>query len=288
MTPIANSFEDRLLDALLDRFDTLAAVPATRPATTPPRGVIRRYGVPVGCLAVAATVMVAVLEAGGPAPTTHVGSPSKQRGPVTATQALAAWTQRPATADPAQISVAENSCAGSFGQTDTSQPQPGGKVGPVEPGGPWTPALNDTRGDITLTLYGDGARWMTCLVTPSYVKISTVSGTATPAVTNDAATLDFASIGDVSGDAYTVAVGQTGSAVTGVDLNLADGTDVTATVGNGHFLAWWPQGVGVDSLTVATDSGTQTYPVAQRFQHPDPQTPNTAVRQLPAQPDATG
>ena len=51
MTPIASSFEDRLLDALLDRFDTTAHQPTSPPASpTPGQHPTRRRsrGVPGG------------------------------------------------------------------------------------------------------------------------------------------------------------------------------------------------------------------------------------------------
>ncbi len=40
---------------------------------------------------------------------------------------------------------------------------------------------------------------------------------------------------------------------------------VTATVGNGRFIAWWPDGDGVKALSVTTSTRTQNYPLAPRF-----------------------
>ena len=137
MTPIANSFEDRLLDALLDRFDTMAHQPAAPPASLPRRAGIRRGAVAVGCLG-AAVALIVVLEPGGSAPATHVGSTSNRAQSATPAYALAAWTAQPTLAGQTQIAAAENNCAASFGQAGASQPAPGQKVGPSETGGPWS------------------------------------------------------------------------------------------------------------------------------------------------------
>jgi hypothetical protein len=55
-----------------------------------------------------------------------------------------------------------------------------------------------------------------------------------------------------------VAIGQTGSGVTGVTLVLGDGTSVTTTVANGFFAAWWPGNATVSSASVTTAQGTST------------------------------
>ena len=82
---------------------------------------------------------------------------------------------------------------------------------------------------------------MACLDSPSFVSIMTVSGTGAPAVAENSATLDYLRIREASGDTYTVAMGRSGSGVSGVGLQRIDGSDVAATVGDGHFVAWWPE-----------------------------------------------
>ena len=283
MTPIASSFEDRLLDALLDRFDTMTHQPAVSPASFPRRPGIRRGTVAVACLG-ASVALIAVLVPGGSAPATHVGSTGNRVQSATPASALAAWTAQPTLADQTQIAAADNHCAASFAQPGASQSTPGQKVGPSEPGGPWSPDLVDTRGDLTLTLYSDGTRSMACLNSPSFVQILTVSGTGAPPVADNSATLDYMSIRGASGDTFTVAVGQSGSAVSGVGLQLNSGSVVSATVGNGHFIAWWPEGGGVSALSVTTTSGTQSYPVNQRFLQPTPQPSNKTVHELTGAP----
>lgn len=279
MTPIASSFEDQLLDALLDRFDTIAHQPAAPPASRPRRADIRRGAIAAASLGAAVSFIV-VLEPGGASPPTHVGSTSDRVHSPTTAYALAAWSAQPTPAGQAQIAAAENNCAANFGQAGASQSAPGQKVGPAEPGGPWSPDLVDTRGDLTLALYSDADKTMACLNSPSFVQIITVSGTGVPAVADTSATLDYLRIRVASGDKYTM--GRSGSAVTGVSLQQPDGSDVTATVGDGHFIAWWPEAEGVSALSVTTASGTQSYPVEPRFAQSNTQPTNKAVRDLPS------
>jgi hypothetical protein len=283
MTPITSSFEDRLLDALLDRYDTMAHQAAAPPASFPRRAGIRRGIVVVGSLG-AAVSLILVLEPGGSAPANHVGSTSDRAQSATPAYALAAWTAQPTAAGQTQIAAAENNCSANFGQAGASQPAPGQKVGPLEAGGPWSPDLVDTRGDLTLTLYSDATQTMACLDSPSFVSIITVSGTGAPAVADNSATLDYVRIREASGDVYTMAMGRSGSAVSGVGLQRVDGSVVAATVGDGHFVAWWPEAEGVSALSVTTASGTQAYPVDPRFAQSSPPPSNQTVRQLPGVP----
>jgi hypothetical protein len=280
MTPIDSSFEDRLLVALLDRFDTRTQQPAASPASPPRRASIRRGAVAVGCLGAAVSLAV-VLESGGSAPARHGGSTSQRGHTATATYALAAWKSAPTVAGPTQIAVAENHCSATFGQAAQSWPAGGQKGAVAEPGGPWSPELVDTRGDLTLTLYSDASAWTACLSGPSFLSINAVSGIGALPVAGNAATLDYLSVRTTSGDVYTVAVGESGSGVSGVGLQRTDGSVVAATVGDGHFIAWWPDGEGVNSLVVTTAAGTQHDRVDPDFAQPVSQPSNQAVRQLP-------
>lgn len=222
MSQTTNAFEDRLLDALLDRFDTLGNQPTAVPMRSPRRVNIRRYAVPVGCPAAAVTVASVILEMGGSAPASH---------PKTATPsyALAAWTTHPTPASPAQISTAENLCAAAFDQPGATQPASGQRWQPPPgAGGPWTPVLVDTRGDLTLALYSDGTNTMACLAGRLFVSLNSIDTTGEPPVAANTASLDRVSTRDASGDPYTFAVGRIGSGVTAVGLQRVDGTIVTA------------------------------------------------------------
>lgn len=211
----------------------------------------------------------------------HVGPASKaQRG--TSGYALAAWRARPTAADPAQVTAAETRCSDSGSGIGAAQPASGAKQGPTLPGGPWAPVLVDTRGDLTLTLYsGEGTATMACLAGPTFVWLNPVDTSSRPPVTANTASLDEVTTRSAANDTFTIAIGRSGSAVTAVGLQRVDGSDVTATVGNGRFLAWWPGSEGVKALSVTTNTGTEDYPVAQNFARSGPQPANKTVRDLP-------
>jgi hypothetical protein len=285
MTPTADTFEDRLLDALLDRFDNLAS---RRPAPIAPvqrRTGMRRYAVPLAGLAIGATAAsLTLVEIGGPTAPNHVGPGSKAQ-PATSAYALAAWTSRPTPADPAQISAAEAHCSPSGNRAGAAQTSPD-KQAPTLTGGPWRPVIVDTRGDLTLTLYsGDGTATLACLASPSFVWLNPIATSSEPPVKESTASLDEVTTRGAAGDVYTIAVGRTGPAVAGVGLQREDGSVVTASVSDGRFIAWWPESEGVKALSVTTNTGTQDYPVDQRFALSGPQPTNKTVRSLPDDPN---
>ena len=147
------------------------------------------------------------------------------------------------------------------------------------------PGVVDTRGDLTLALYSDGTATMACLASPSFVWLNPIDTSGEPPVTDNTASLDKVTTRGAAGDLYTVAVGRTGSSVTAVGLQRVDGSVVTATVSNGRFIAWWPESQGVKALSVTTNTGTQNYPVDQRFARSGPQPTNKTVHSLPDQPN---
>lgn len=282
MTPTADAFEDRLLDALLDRFDNLASQTPSANAPAQRRTSIRRYAVPLTGLAVAATAAsLTLVEIGGATAPNHAG-PGLRHQPATSAYALAGWTARPTSADPAQISAAESHCAPPIGGVGAAQPTPSPKQGPMVTGGPWTPVLVDTRGNLTVTLYsGAGTATMACLASPTFVWLNPVDTSSEPPVTDSTASLDEVTTRGAAGDVYTIAVGRSGSAVTMIGLERVDGSAVTATVSNGRFLAWWPGSEGVKALSVTSNTGTHDYPVEQNFARSGPQPTNKTVRNLP-------
>ncbi|MBV8162074.1 MAG: hypothetical protein JO265_14220 [Acidimicrobiia bacterium] len=271
MTAPVDTFEDRLLDVLLERFDDLTHPPRRHLGPVPARLRMRRYALPVGAVAAVAMAAAVVLELGGP------GAPAPLSHPPAASL-LAAWTAQPTAAHQSQVSTAEHGCSAVFDQSSSAQSDPAGKSGPPLPGGPWRPALVDTRGDLTLALYSNGSDWMACLGSPSFVSLSPL-GTAgqTPAA-EGSAVLDMMSNRGASGDPFTLAVGRSGSAVTGVGLQRTDGSVVTGTVGDGHFIAWWPGDDGVEALSVTTDTGARTDPVDPRFDRSGPPPSTKPIR----------
>lgn len=273
MTPTTKAFEDRLHDALLDRFDALSSQPLSSPVRTPRRFPARRLAIPVGALAAAASVSVLILDPGGGVRT----GTARTNAPALA---LAAWTSQPTPANQGETSGAEAQCSAAL----NAPGGPGGsadKASPPPPaGGPWNPVLVDTRADLTLALYSNGTTWIACLDTPSFIAVNAFGTNSDDQVPGTSATLDKLSTKGTSGSTYTVAIGRAGSSVTGMVLQRTDGSAVTATLGNGHYIAWWPGTVGVTALSITTETGTQTAPVDQRFAQPV-QPGNRTVHELP-------
>lgn len=56
-------------------------------------------------------------------------------------------------------------------------------------------------------------------------------------------------------DAFRVAYGRIGAPVAKVVVTTADGRSVTASTGNGYFLAWWPSGAAAGTVTAFNARG---------------------------------
>jgi hypothetical protein len=270
MTATTDTFEDRLHDALLERFEG-----ACRPLSIGPRRALApRYVIPVAGLVAAATAAsLTLVEFGGKSPSRPVESSNPGL-------ALASWTAHPTAAAPTQVSAAEDYCLVAFGQSPGS-PSDTTKAGPLQSDGPWTADAVDTRGDLTLALFSDSTQTVACLSGPTFVWLDPLYTGAGAPVGSGAAGLDKVIVRQVPGAVYTVAVGVAGTAVTGVGLKRVDGSQVTATIGDGHFLAWWPDGMGVKGLEVTTTAGTQDQPVAPSFARSAPQPTNRTFHDLP-------
>ena len=130
--------------------------------------------------------------------------------------AFAGWTVSPTAPLPGQLAAAERQCSAGGG----------------------TPALSDTRGPYTASIYADGS---TCLSGNGITINSSSSGgggnASTPAGRIE---LNGAGKSDSDGHALTIVDGTIGAGVTGVTITRSDGSSVQATVKNGWYLAWWP------------------------------------------------
>jgi hypothetical protein len=161
-----------------------------------------------------------------------------------ATNAFAGWKSTPTKAAPGQLGAAGRACT-------SRQPVAGLPL-----------ALSDVRGPFTLQVYANDKTSATCINGPglSAVRVEQSS----QAQTVPAGQIQFS--GGMSSaqprQPYSFAEGRTGAGVQAVTLNLSDGTTVSATVGAGWYLAWWPSGAALKSATVTTASGdhTQTRP----------------------------
>ena len=159
-----------------------------------------------------------------------------------AAPAFAGWQAKPTAAAPTQIAQAVQDCGQGLG----------------------SPVVTDSRGPYTAAIYAKSTTSNVCLAGNgiSMASGSTSSKVSTPAP--DVIQFGGGGMRDSAGDALTLADGRVGTAVTGVTIDLSDGTDVQATVSNGWYLAWWPGNVSATTAQVTTASGTNTitYPAA--------------------------
>lgn len=150
-----------------------------------------------------------------------------------AAPAFAGWTASPTAPQPGQVAAAEQQCDAGAG----------------------APALSDTRGPYTASIFADGS---TCL-SGNGITINS-SGTGDPNASIPAGTIELGGAGesDSAGNALTMVDGRIGTGVTSVTITRSDGSSVQATVKNGWYLAWWPGTQRAVTAKVATANGTNT------------------------------
>lgn len=162
--------------------------------------------------------------------------------------AFAGWSSVPSALDASQVSTADTTC-----QTQLS------KSGPRNLGfdpSSLVPELTDARGPFTVTVFTDRAQnEALCMTTSDDNAIWQWIPRPQVPVGASGIAVDRIGSGSQDGEPYTLVVGRTGSGVTGVALVLANGSKVTATTGNGLFVAWWPGTQGIASAAVASASG---------------------------------
>lgn len=160
------------------------------------------------------------------------------------TSAFAAWTAAPTRPVSGEIASAAARC----GQTVV-------------------PTLADTRGPYELLLYREGDRIVECRhwVGSNGGGFGEIAAAEPAPSSADSITLWFCnSGGHTSSEQQAVfrqSYGYAGSGVTGVTLDLRDGTTVTATTENGLWAAWWPGSSGLAAVEVTTAAGTQSLKV---------------------------
>lgn len=166
-----------------------------------------------------------------------------------AAPAFAGWQAKPSRPAAGQLAQAAQACGQGLG----------------------SPILTDSRGPYTAAIYAQANTSALCL-SGAGVSMASRTTTANPkgSIAPDGVQFAGGGMRDSAGDALTVADGQVGSAVTGVTIQLSDGTAVQATVSNGWYLAWWPGNVTATQAQVTTASGTNTltYPAAPALNCP--------------------
>ncbi|WP_147305861.1 hypothetical protein [Subtercola boreus] len=128
---------------------------------------------------------------------------------------------------------------------------------------PVSPVLAETRGDfVTLMLAHEGSRAY-CTLKDGRVQWSADLGAMTvdPPAAGEAFVTDGNGVdGKVAGTRISALRGVAGSDVVAVVVHLAEGKDVSATVENGVWQAWWPEN---EPAALSDDGGSTATPSAQ-------------------------
>lgn len=194
--------------------------PLARSAATPARAGRRRAWLVLPA-AFAAVVIAAVVVS------TVVAPPAAE----------ASWTSVPTSPDPMAATIAAQTCGPRAGAL------------PLR--------LMDHRVRTTVALYADNGNDLTCQFTvdASGKVVDSFSGEGRFDPHPVASGLDILTADLGSGAGPVMIVGRAPSDATTVKVGLADGTNVTASVGGGYYLAWWPKSTGIDSVTALGASG---------------------------------
>jgi hypothetical protein len=249
--------DDRLLED---------AVPGTLDELAPRR---RRGAVRLALVGAAAAV-AAVVAVALPSPTD--------------TAAFAGWTAVPTELTADELAAAGQECLNL--RTSLS----GGTDDPPRNLDDARPVLTDRRGETSFTVLASDAGLQSCLIGPHVSTSSvitssgpgdSVSGTGTagqepeggeslgigivgedtPPSADGATFVAGGTQGYGSSEPWSSAVGRVGDDVASVDVVLADGTRVVASVNEGVWAAWWPDDTQLESVTpTLTDGSTGVAP----------------------------
>jgi len=169
--------------------------------------------------------------------------------------AFAGWSTHPTKPAVGQLTSADASCQGALARVPPSVSQ-GTNVASL------APEVSDVRGPYTVTVFGDGSQiGSLCISVPGgNATVQLITWSDVP-VGPDAIALGRTEVLSDGGQTFTLVEGRTGDAVTGVALTLENGSRVTATIGHGFFLAWWPGNGSSTAVVVSTASGSSTQSV---------------------------
>jgi hypothetical protein len=159
-----------------------------------------------------------------------------------AAPAFAGWSPTPTPPAAGQLAAAQQECSNALG----------------------APALTDTRGPYTASIYATASSSHTCLQGGSLVIASASSGPRAADVPAGHVQLFGSGMESSSGRALTLVDGRVGTGVTSVRIDRSDGSSVQATVSGGWYLAWWPGTARATTADVTGSTGivTEQFPSA--------------------------
>jgi len=191
--------------------------------------------------------------------------------------AFAGWSPSPTPPASGQLASADAGCQAHLAQVPASSDGGADAASLV-------PELSDVRGPYTVTVFGDGTGGgaLLCITTSDGNSAWRWLMQSGATVSTDTIAVDDVSILARESQPYTLVEGRTGDGVTGVSLVLGDGSKVTATSGNGAFVAWWPGSESITATIVSTAAGVST----QTVNLPGPGIPSSPKSPPPPPPGA--
>ena len=169
-----------------------------------------------------------------------------------------AWTSHPRPQDSTIIALAEQGCG------------PGGVngkslgTGPIDEGLPLN--VVDARGNTAAAFFTDGTRYSLCRFSwDNDGRIVLANSVLGGFATHEPSSLDIL-VAAGSNDSYSLIIGHTGPGAAKVSVDLGSGDQVTASVGNGFYLAWWPDHQTVVKVSSSSNAGV----VLGILDHPTP------------------
>lgn len=173
--------------------------------------------------------------------------------------AFAGWSAAPTAPATGQLTAADSTCQARLAQTVQVLPANKGSTPDLAS---LVPELSDVRGPYTVTVYGDSSSpdVALCISAPNATALRFFETSGTP-VGPGAIAVDQVSVLARDSEPYTLVEGRTGVGVMALSLNLGNGIEVTATSGDGIFVAWWPGSEDITSANVTTSNGVSTQPL---------------------------
>ncbi|MBF4570850.1 hypothetical protein ITJ57_18940 [Plantibacter sp. VKM Ac-2880] len=155
---------------------------------------------------------------------------------ITPTPAYASWTPTPVTLTAAELAIAGPACTSAGGRPDAD-------VVLAERRGEWVAiaALTDEPGTISCLLYLPEGAMQAEHVSAGFGGGQGAIPTAGQFTGGSIAQFsETGFLGIAVVPTVAIVVGDVGPDVTAVDITITTGDVVTATVADGHYIAWWP------------------------------------------------
>ncbi len=159
------------------------------------------------------------------------------------TTAYASWTAVPTSGSISATDSRVQSCLGSL---------PTGPVESVGSSESLAPAVVESRGNFTATLLGAGDSIAFCI----FDEHNRASGrTIAPPLHGEEIVSVIGNGGSLDEEGARYAYGRVAATVQRVRVETSDSVQVTASVSNGYYLAWWPSNKPPQTVTALDSSG---------------------------------